>query len=408
MRIDRRVTFVLLAMLGCSKPSGNPTTTSAGNEPVPPSAPANEAACHLVEDGFGPDGSARVRAQVVAEGLEVPWSIAFLPGSRDMLVTERPGRIRLVRRGALAPQPVATVAVTSEAEGGLLGLVLHPEFAQNRAFYVYYTAKKGDRTVNRVARWMLDDPQANAPRAREDRIVFDDIPAAQFHDGGRMRFGGDGMLYVGTGDARTPELSQDWASPAGKLLRLTDTGAIPPDNPRPGSPALLVGIRNLQAFDWLDDGRLVLADHGPSGEMGRRGHDEVSVASSGQNLGWPGTWSCERKRDVVTPRLVFAEATPPGGATFYRGDAIPEWTNSFLFATLESRHLHRVVLDREGRRVTKHEVYFRGERPRGFGRLRDAVTGPDGAVYVTTSNCDGRGECPPSKDAVLRVTSEDR
>jgi glucose/arabinose dehydrogenase len=251
---------------------------------------------------------------------------------------------------------------------------------------------------------MLDDAKP-VPHGHEDRVLVDNIPATRKHDGGRLRFGADEMLYVGTGDAANPNLSQDSKSFAGKLLRLTDDGAIPADNPVPGSPAFLLGVRNLQAFDWLDDGRLVLADHGPSGELGRYGHDELNVAKAGDNLGWPNTWRCDTAEGVDTPLLVFENATPPGGGLFYRGDEIPQWRNSFLVGTLASKHLHRFVLAEDGRSVAQHEVYFEGERrPEGFGRLRDVIAGPDGAIYVTTSNCDGRGICPREKDVVLRIT----
>lgn len=394
--------IVAALALACSRPSGTATTTSAGNEPISQAQAQAQAEppCHLVKDGYGPAGTVRLTVTRVVTGLVVPWSIAFLPGG-DLLVSERAGRIRLVRDRKLASLPVATVAAATEDEGGLLGLALHPAFPENKTFFAYYTAKRDDGSkVNRIARYVLE-----GDRAREDRIVYDGIPAAQYHDGGRIRFGADGMLYAGTGDSRSPDLAQDPKSPAGKLLRLTPDGAIPKDNPRPGSPAFLTGIRNLEAFDWLDDGRIVLADHGPSGELGRRGHDEVSVAGKGGDLGWPGAWACERKRGVVTPMIVFEDAMPPGGGVLYRGDAIPAFKGSFVVGTLGSKHLHRFVLDPKAPRVVSHEVYFEGDPPSGLGRLRDVVTGPDGALWVTTSNCDGRGTCPPTKDAVLRITA---
>jgi glucose/arabinose dehydrogenase len=334
-------------------------------------------------------------------GLEVPWSLAFLPNG-DALVTERPGRVRLIRGGALVPEPVARTPSVQQSESGLLGLALDPAFAQTRAFFIYYTAAGAGRNVNRVVRYVLDPSGLSA---QPERTIFDGIPAGALHDGGRLRIGPDRMLYVATGDARTPDSSQDLGSPSGKLLRLALDGTVPTDNPFPGRPALLSGIRNLQAFDWLDADRLVIADHGPSGELGRTGHDEVSVARAGDNLGWPVTWSCETQAGKVAPLLVWRSAVPPGGAAFYRGDVVPGWKNSMLVGTLASKHLHRVVFASDGRTVAQHEVYLEGEPPSGFGRLRDVVVGPDGAVYVSTSNCDGRGSCPPDKDKILRITS---
>ncbi|WP_224368938.1 PQQ-dependent sugar dehydrogenase [Hyalangium versicolor] len=352
--------------------------------------------CILVEDGWGPDGNVPFTVDVVAEGLEVPWGIAFLPGG-DALVTERPGRVRLLRGGVLQPQPVAQVPIAGSSEGGLLGIAAHPDFAQNRQFYVYVTTEAAGRTENRVERWTLSEDHASATF---ERVIIDGIPIAQYHDGGRIRFGPDGMLYVGTGDAREPDHAQDAKSPSGKLLRLTPEGQVPSDNPFPGSPVFLLGIRNLQGWDWKDRETLYVTDHGPSGELMRRGHDEINVARAGENLGWPDIYSCETKSGQVSPSLTFKDAMPPGGASIYTGDAISEWKGSLLVGTLGSRHLHRVVFDaQEPRRVAKHEVYLRDT----YGRLRDVLMGPDGHLYVTTSNCDGRGDCGPRKDLILRL-----
>jgi aldose sugar dehydrogenase len=387
------VTVLSLASVAaaCARDGTSSTTTTTS---------ATEPDCQLVANGFGPAGTVSVKADVVAENLEVPWSIAFLPNG-DALVTERAGSVRLIRGGSLVPEPVVRVPAVQQSESGLLGLAIDPRFAESRAFFVYYTAAASGGTVNRVARYLLDPSGLSA---QEERTILDGIPAGALHDGGRLRVGPDGMLYVGTGDARVPESSQDPSSPAGKLLRLSLDGSVPPSNPSPGQPAFVLGLRNLQAFDWLADGRLVIADHGPSGELGRSGHDEISVARAGDNLGWPSTWRCETQPGQIAPVLVWARAAPPGGGLYYRGDAIPGWKNSFLVGTLASRHLHRIVLDAGGRTVAQHEVYFEGDPPGGLGRLRDVVAGPDGAVYVTTSNCDGRGTCPTGKDKVLRIS----
>ncbi len=366
-------------------------------------APPPSAACALVERGYGPEGAVAVRAERVATGLEVPWGIAFLPGG-DALVTERPGRLRLLRGGRLEAAPVATIAVVARGEGGLLGIAADPRFAESRRFYLYATVEKGGRAVNRVTRWILAPDRRSA---REDRVLLDDIPAERYHDGGRLRFGPDGMLYVGTGDAGRPPSSQDPSSRSGKILRIGTDGQVPRDNPTPGSPVFLSGVRNVEAFDWLDPKTLVVADHGPSGEMGRHGGDEVTVARAGANLGWPDVWRCETRPDVTTPVLAFVAAVAPGGASFYRGDAVPEWKGSFLVGTLRSRHLHRVVLDAGGRLVA-HEVYLPGDPPEGLGRVREVVQAPDGALWVTTSNCDGRGACPPEKDVIARIVPRPR
>ena len=384
-------------------PTAQNSTTQSSPETVAQSTPSPQAeqpvsradTCELVEAGFGPTGTVNIRVEEVVSGLEVPWGIAFVP-SGDMLVTERAGRVRLVRGGELQPSGIAAVNTTGSAEGGLLGIALHPDFANNRFFYLYYTALKNGTPVNRVERWQLSTGGAAASL---DRLILDDIPVAQFHNGGRIRFGPDGMLYVGTGDARSPETSQNINSLAGKILRLTPDGEVPADNPISGNPTYIYGIRNTQGFDWFNASTLWVTDHGPSGDLGLYGHDEVNVARAGDNLGWSTAYACESAEGIVRPSLTWNEAAPPGGAAIYTGNKIPEWQGSLLIGTLRSEHLHRVVLAPSGQ-VQSHEVYLQGE----YGRLREVIMGPDGELYVTTSNCDGRGACPADLDKILRIT----
>lgn len=253
-------------------PSVNPSVAQAT-----PATPTRANTCQLVESGFGSAGTVNVRVEEVVSGLDVPWGIAFLPNG-DMLVTERPGRVRLVQGGQLQPQAVATAPVSANGEGGLLGVALHPDFASNRLFYLYYTADQNGTVVNRVQRWQLS---ADGRSASPERIILDNIPVARFHNGGRIRFGPDGMLYVGTGDARSPDTSQNRNSLAGKILRLTPEGQIPADNPFPNNPAFITGIRNTQGFDWVNSSTLWVTDHGPSGDLGLYGRDEVNVATAG-------------------------------------------------------------------------------------------------------------------------------
>jgi len=336
-------------------------------------------------DSWGPDGTVPVRAEVVTTGLEAPWSFAFLPGG-DVLVSERPGRVRLLKQGKLAQKPVLTIKIADTSEGGLLGIALHPK--DPSLLYLYATVPGPQ---NEVQRWKLAPDRASATF---DKVILKGIAAAHVHDGGRLRFGPDGMLYAGTGDARKPERSQDPKSLNGKILRFTPEGDAPAGNPIKGSPVYLLGIRNSEGFDWLDDGRMAVADHGPSGEMGRYGHDEVNLARAGDNLGWPAIYGCQMREGMLSPMISWERAVPPGGLAIYRGAAIPEWKGSILVASLGAEHLHRVSLDGQ------HDVYFRQK----FGRLREIAMTPGGELWVATSNCDGRGECGPEKDRILRIT----
>ncbi|MEP0919733.1 PQQ-dependent sugar dehydrogenase [Leptolyngbya sp. DQ-M1] len=400
----------LVGLLACDRAALQPPadadpatptpTTPANTTQAQPETQSLQRTCQLVKDRFGSSGTVNVQVEEVVRGLDVPWGIAFLPNN-EMLVTERPGRVRLVRNNQLQPQPVATLSVTARGgEGGLLGIAAHPQFATDRLFYLYYTTDQDGRPVNRVERWRLSE---NGQQAQRDRLILDNIPVAAFHNGGRLRFGPDGMLYIGTGDAREPGSSQDADSLAGKILRVTPEGEVPSDNPTPGNPAFISGLRNTQGFDWLDRNTLLVTDHGPTGELGRTGRDEVSVARAGDNLGWPTLYGCQTRSGFVTPSISWVTAVPPGGAAIYTGNAIPEWKGSLIIGTLGSRHLHRVQFNPNNPgQVQLNEVYLQGEQ----GRLREVIMSPDGELYVTTSNCDARGQCPPERDKILRITRQ--
>jgi glucose/arabinose dehydrogenase len=343
------------------------------------------AACVLEKsDIWGPDGKLPLRAETVVSGLEVPWSFAFLHGG-DVLVSERPGRVRLLRAGKLAPDPVLTVRTADSIEGGLLGIAVNPR--DESQLFLYFTAPGPE---NQLQQWKLAKDHRSAVK---EKVVIGGIAAARYHDGGRIRFGPDGALYVGTGDARQPTRSQDPESPNGKLLRVDSQGKAEP---------WVLGVRNTQGFDWLDDGTLVIADHGPSGELlGRYAHDEVNLAHKGDNLGWPDIYGCQTRQGMVTPLITWSShALPPGGLAVYRGNAIPELRGSILVATLASEHVHRVVV--EGGNVSLHEVYFRQK----LGRLREIAMTPSGELWLSTSNCDGRGECGPGKDRIVRIVRQ--
>lgn len=370
-----------IGILGCADADPTPRTST----------------CELVAQGYGPAGTTAVSYEEVVGGLEVPWALAWLPDGR-MLISERPGRIRrLEPDGSLTT--LATIPLGASAqEGGLLGLAVHPEVGQNNWFYLYFTTRGTDGLMNVVERWRLDGDTATF-----DRRILDGIPALQFHNGGRIRFGPDGHLYVGTGDAGEPNRSQDPDDLGGKILRITDEGLVPDDNPFSRSATWVLGVRNTQGFDWREDGALVMTDHGPSGlpyEGGRSGHDELNLVEPGDNLGWPERYACEEGLGL-RPSVTWTNALPPGGTAIYQGDQIPEWQGDVLIGALGVGlgigHIQRVRLADDGTPLLR-EAYFQGE----LGRIREVVMGPDGSLYFTTSNCDGRGQCGDG-DGVYRV-----
>ncbi|MDE0228214.1 MAG: PQQ-dependent sugar dehydrogenase [Spirochaetaceae bacterium] len=379
-------------------------------------AAADTAPCQLVQGKDGQPGAVQLHVEVIAQGLEIPWGLAILP-SGGLLVTERPGRVRLIQDGAVVPEPVLEFAVSMPpplyglpllgSEGGLLGVLLHPDFPTNRLFYLFYNVDNDDGVqIGRIERFVLS---GDGRSATMDRVILDGLPAGLHHQGGRMRLGPDGMLYVGVG-AYEPHDAQDPDTLAGKLLRMNLEGGIPSDNPDPDSYIFASGIRNTQGYDWFDNQHIVLIEHGPSGiELGRpdlRGYDEVNVVTAGDNLGWPRIWGCDSQEGLVSPVLTWRDPVPPTGGIFYRGALIPEWTGSFLFTTVGlsdrpgGRHLHRVVFDQDDPyTVVAHEIYLKDT----YGRLRTVVSDADGWLYVMTSNCDNRGTCPPQGDIILRI-----
>lgn len=384
---------MFLLLLACTQATPDPDSPSTDTQ----DSAVLPLACQLVESGWGPDGDTSLGVQVVAQGLATPWAMDWLPNG-SLLITERDGRLSVVEEGTL--RVLAQVPVTERGEGGLLGLALHPAFEDNRRFFLYATVDDGG-TENQVQQWVLAEDGLSASF---DQMILEDIPARQFHNGGRLRIGPDDKLYVGTGDAGDPDSSQDTASTAGKVLRLNLDGSVPEDNPFPGSATWIYGVRNTQGFDWQADGRMLISDHGPSGlgnEGGRSGHDEITLAQAGDNLGWPEVYACEEGEGFTQASITFSDAMPPGGAALYTGSELPQWQGDFLVGVLgfdtAARHLHRLRVG-PGGNVLLSEVYLSQE----YGRLRDVAMGPDGGLYVSTSNCDGRGDCGDG-DLILRI-----
>ncbi|HEX4440032.1 MAG TPA: PQQ-dependent sugar dehydrogenase [Thermoanaerobaculia bacterium] len=335
-------------------------------------------------------------ATTFVSGLEVPWSIAFTSPDR-LLVTERPGRIRIVEKGVLREKSLAVLPdVEASGESGLMGITLAPDYATSRLLYVAYAydTKSGPRV--RVVRF-----RDGGDSLSDRKVIIEDIPAARYHAGCRLRFGPDGMLYVTTGDATDGKIAQDLKNLGGKTLRLRGDGSIPPDNPFPGSPVFSYGHRNSQGLDWDPVSKLMFqTEHGPSGFDGPGGGDEVNIVEAGKNYGWPLVHHRETRAGTVPPLLEYTPAIAPSGASFSTGSLLQSFRNDFFFTGLRGEKLIRVRLDpADRRRVAETEDLFAGV----YGRLRDVVTGPDGALYVATSNRDGRGKVRTGDDRILRI-----
>lgn len=328
----------------------------------------------------------RFRVETVVTGLEIPWSLNFAPDGR-LFITERPGRVRIVTTGGNSELALTVDDVFVQGESGVLGLALDPQFSQNRFVYVYYTAAVAGGAVNRIVRYR----EVNS-RLAERVVLLDNIPAATIHDGGRLRFGPDGLLYATAGDAAIPNFAQDVASIAGKILRITRDGTTPSDN-RFSSPVYTYGHRNPQGLDWHPTtGALWAVEHGQTG------NDEVNAIRAGLNFGWPRIEGSEMMPNMETPAAFYNPAIAPSGASFYRGQRIPQFANNLFVATLRGTHLLRLTVDNSGR-VTAQERLLEET----YGRLRDVISGPDGNLYFCTNNRDGRGTPMSGDDRVLRI-----
>ncbi|MFI6629197.1 PQQ-dependent sugar dehydrogenase [Nonomuraea fuscirosea] len=315
------------------------------------------------------------RAEVSVTGLQVPWAMAFLPDGSALVSERNTGRVMRVRPGQ-APAAVATISgVSASGESGLLGLAVSPGYAQDGWVYAYFTSTSGD---NRLIRFQLSAPQTQT-------VLFSGVPSATIHDGGRIAFGPDGMLYAGTGDAGNTANAQNLASPAGKILRMTPTGGVPSDNPFPGSRVWSYGHRNVQGLAWDAQGRMYAT------EFGQNTWDEINQIVAGGNYGWP---SCEGdcgntnfRRPIVT--WPTAQSSPSGLA----------YANDTLFAAaLRGQRLWTVPLTGAGTPGTP-QAEFTSQ----YGRLRAVAAGPDGWLWVATSNRDGRGTPVAQDDRIIRV-----
>jgi glucose/arabinose dehydrogenase len=371
---------LLLALIVATDTISTKACDNRGRDPQPDPTPTPTAEVFATDDGV------RFRVEVVASNLQIPWSMVFAPDGR-LFVTERPGRVRILNLAAGTSELALTVEdVRAEGEGGLLGMTLDPDFAQTRFVYLYHTATAGGRPVNRVVRY-----REVANRLAERAVILDDIPASAIHDGGRLRFGPDNLLYITAGDAANTSLAQDVASLAGKILRLNRDGTTPRDNPF-GSPIYSWGHRNPQGIDWHPaTGELWASEHGNSG------NDEINVIDRGANYGWPRIEGSQSQSGFTAPIAFFSPSIAPSGASFYRGQRFPLFANNFFVATLRGSHILRVRTD--GRRIVTQEQLLVDR----YGRIRDVVSGPDGLIYFCTSNNDGRGGVATGDDRIVRL-----
>jgi glucose/arabinose dehydrogenase len=323
----------------------------------------------------------RVEVSTLATNLEVPWSFAFLPNG-DALVTERDsGRLLRVSPSGDVKE-IQTPPEGGSGEGGLLGVAVSPDYREDRYVYAYYTTERD----NRVVRFRLGE---------KPEPILTGIPVNTYHDGGRIKFGPDGMLYVSTGDAGDSSNSQNRNSLGGKILRIEPDGSVPHDNPFPGNPVYSYGHRNVEGLAWDAKGQLYAS------EFGENTWDEVNKIEAGQNYGWPEVEGRGGEdQGYVDPITVWptSEASPSGAEILVDG-AIPQWEGDLFVTALRGERLWRLELNGSGEVVEREKLL-----DHEFGRIRDVAQAPDGSLWVSTSNRDSYGSPVSAQDdRILRL-----
>jgi aldose sugar dehydrogenase len=311
--------------------------------------------------------------QIIAQDLDTIWAMDSLP-TGEIIFTERNGVVSILNNSKITR--IGNIAVRERSEAGLLGIAVDPDFNNTKYIFVYYSYNNLGMK-NRVSQFVL----SNGELTRE-KILLDNIPGALNHDGGRIKFGPDGKLYVTTGDAANPETAKDINSLAGKILRMNKDGTIPEDNPF-GNYVYSYGHRNPQGLTWSPEGVMYSSEHGPSSK------DEINLIVPGDNYGWPNT--CEEVLEGhIAPIRCYSEFTlAPGGIAYHNG--------ALYVAGLRGAQVRRIVLGETGEKIISEEVILDG-----LGRIRDVVVLGD-FLYISTSNRDGRGIAREGDDKIIRI-----
>lgn len=378
------ITALALVMGGCSKGSPDPAiqptsesaATPAAGEPTKDNGADGNAGSEQTPSTGAETPPASEAYAVVAEGLDIPWAIAF--DGDVAYISERQGSIAKVENGEVARSNVRLdKSVHHEAEGGFLGFVLAPDFPETGKAFAYHTYKQGNSTLNRIVELKLEGNEWV-----EQKALLEGIPGSLYHNGGRLELGPDGYLYATTGDATVTSLSQDKKSLAGKILRLALDGSIPSDNPEQNSYVYSYGHRNPQGMAWAADGTFYSSEHGPSGRPG--GHDEINKIEPGANYGWPDLIGDATAAGMVPPLYHTGDdAIAPSGT-------IIDDQGRLLIAALVGEGIYRYTPS-TGEIQKWHE---------GEGRIRDLHL-KDGKLYFITNNRDGRGNPLKEDDRLI-------
>jgi len=320
--------------------------------------------------------------EIVATNFDKPWAIAF--HDERIFVSEKSGKIQIITPSGILDSPLISLQTPDIFGGGLLGIATHPDFSNNHFLYAYYTYEENENLWNKIIRITEENNKAN-----QVVTIMDKIPGSAFSNGGVIKFGPDGKLYVGTGSVTdSSNESQNLNSLSGKILRLNDDGTIPSDNPFEKSYVFTLGHRNPTGLAWNSDGLMYATESGPTK------NDEINLIKPGNNYGWPEVQCFSNNENFVNPLECFDPGLEPGGIIFYTGDKL-DIDNEMILASQKATNLFRVVINDDG--VDLERILS------GVGRIRDVAQGPDGYVYIITTNTDGKAFPAPDDDKLLRI-----
>ena len=321
-------------------------------------------------------------AEIIVTNLDKPWAIAF--ADERIFVSEKTGKIHVVTSSGKLDSPLISLRTPEIFGGGLLGITTHPDFENNHFLYAYYTYEENENLWNKIIRITEEDN-----KAIEVVTILDKIPGSAFSNGGVIKFGPDGKLYVGTGSVSDySDEPQNLNSLSGKILRLNDDGTIPSDNPFEESYVFTLGHRNPTGLAWNSQGQMYATETGPTK------NDEINLINAGSNYGWPEVQCFSKIVNFVNPLECFDPGLEPGGIIFYSGDKF-DIDNQMIFATQKATNLFKVQINDNG--VNLDRILS------GVGRIRDVGQGPDGYVYIITTNTDGKAFPAPDDDKLLRI-----
>ncbi|MFC5284774.1 PQQ-dependent sugar dehydrogenase [Pedobacter alpinus] len=347
------LTLVFLTLLACKK--SNKPETQVSNEPV------------------------ELQTSIIASGLIQPWEIIFGP-DEQLWITERAGKISKVNPVTKQITPLITIAdVVANGEGGLLGMVLHPNFETSPFVYVVYNYNASNGYKEKVVRYTFTNNTLSNPT-----VIIQDITASNIHNGSRLLISADNKLIMTTGDAANTSLSQNMNSLSGKILRLNLDGSVPADNPFAGSYIYTLGHRNSQGLAFVGN-KLFSSEHGPNTD------DEVNLIEPGRNYGWPNVAGfCDNASEnafcavnnVAEPLINWTPTIATAGLTYYNNDAIPQWKNSLLLTTLKASKIVQLKLNSTQTAIDSQQDFYANE----FGRKRAICVGKQGEVYFITGN----------------------